>query len=312
MIIINIKGGIGNQFFQYSLGRKLSLLNNTELKFDTSLFSEDLFDRKFKLNIFKTRGDVATRNEINKIKGKEKKSKLNKKLMYNFAPLSKVYRMFYWRYHRLTYFRKPVVNEFIHHKYDSNILKVKDDSYLDGYWAQEKYFKDIRHILLQDFEIKAEYETVEYIKLRNEIVLNDCSVSIHIRRGYAKREIDLNIFGVLSIEYYKKAIQYINENIKNPTFYIFSDDIEWVKNNLNPRVKHKFLNFGSDGAYLELKLMSLCKHNIIANSTFSWWAAWLNENTDKIVIAPLRWYEMKTYQKSYEKGDLIPETWTLL
>jgi len=311
MIIMNIKGGIGNQLFQYSLGRKLSILRECELKFDTSSFENYIFPHKFRLNKFNINCKIANDDEINEIKKPGRKSDFNKKLMYNFGLLSKIYRMFYWRYDKLVYYKRKVILEKTF-SYDPNILKIKDNCYLDGYCGNFKYFEDIRNILLQDFEIKKENETDQHKILKNEIKARDNTVSIHIRRGYVKREIDLEIFGVLPINYYDKAINYINEKSNENYYYIFSDDIVWAKKNLKVNGNHKFINFGSDGDFLELKLMSLCKHNIIANSTFSWWGAWLNENLNKIVIAPKIWYKKENYQKSYKKGYFVPQTWVKL
>ncbi len=292
MIIINIKGGIGNQFFQYALGRKLSLLNKADLKFDTSLFSEDLFGRKFKLNIFNTVGDIATKNEISKIKGSRRELEINNELMYNSGLLSKIYRMFYWRYYRLTYTNSNVVNELTHLRFDNKILKVMDNTYLNGFWPHYQYFEDIREILLKEFQLKPKYQTNDFLKKKAYINSLENPISIHFRRGYANRDWDLNYFGVLPMTYYEKAINIIINKIINPTFLIFSDDINWVKVNLKTDQNHEYIDLGKnpDSDYLELILMSYCKHNIIANSSFSWWAAWINENCNKEVISPKKWY----------------------
>lgn len=295
MIIIKIKGGIGNQMFHYALGRKLSLINKTDLYLDLDYdksINDSLRGIYFKLNKFNIDCNIANKKDILKIKGLVKKNELNKKLMYNFSLFSKIYRMFYWRYYRLTYFKSHVVNELTHLKFDCKILKVKDNSYLDGYWPHYQYFDDIRDILLKDFQLKPKFETKDFIKKKAFINNMENPVSVHFRGGYADREWDLNYFGVLPLKYYERAMKTIAEKINNPTFLIFSDDINWVKVNLNTDYNIEYIDLGKnpDNDYLELKLMSYCNHNIIANSSFSWWGAWLNENPDKIVITPKKWY----------------------
>jgi len=116
----------------------------------------------------------------------------------------------------------------------------------------------------------------------------------------------------LPIEYYQKAINYFNEKFTDIVFYVFSDDIEYVKQNFNFNAEVIYIENKDLQDYHELKLMSFCKHNIIANSTFSWWAAWLNENSNKTVIAPKKWYNDKKAQENYEKYSFVPETWIKL
>ena len=295
MIIIKIKGGIGNQLFQYALGRKLAILNNTVLKIDPDYdktFNDSFYGIHFRLDKFNINYEIASENEISKIKSTEQESKLNKKLMYNFGVFSKSYRFAYRRYRKLTYFKKHVVKEITHLKFDRNILKVKDNSYLDGYWPNYQYFDDIRDVLLKDFQLKPKFETKEFKEMIKYIHSFENPVCMHFRRGYAKREWDLNYFGVLPLTYYENAMKIISEKITNPTFLIFSDDMKWVKKNLIIKNNVEYIDLGKrpDTDYLEIKLMSYCKHNIIANSSFSWWGAYFNENPDKIIIAPKKWY----------------------
>lgn len=319
MKIVRIKGGIGNQLFQYAFGIKLSNFN-AEIKFDLSDYDiytkKDKFGVKYRLDKFNTNMKIATEQEILKIKGKEKKSKLNNKIMYNFGLLSKIYRMFYWRYDRIMYTRRRVI---IEKPYKFKTQNVKDNKYFDGYWAKYKYFEDIRDFLLKKLKLNNEYQTNKYKELKERIANQENSISVHLRKWGGDKakeanheQIELDVFGVLPFDYYIKAVRYIEERINNPNFYIFSDDIEWAKKNLKINDNHKFINLGSEGDYLELKLMSYCKHNIIANSTFSWWSAWLNENPDKIVIAPKRWYNNLNFQKQYEKNHFIPKEWIKL
>lgn len=309
-MIINIKGGIGNQLFQYALALKIQYLSNSRLKFDISSYIGYIFPYKYRLSNFIIQNEIASNEEIARIKSNfiDNSSILKKSFFRKYGILSKGLRFLFRQYDLLTYYKKNVVEEK-RDIFDKRIFNVKDNTYLDGYWAKYKYFEDIRDILLKEITLKPEYETEEYKAKQNEILKRNESVSIHIRRGYAKREIDLKIFGVMDTKYYSDAIFLIKTKVSNPYFYIFSDDMNWVKENLNLEDNHEFINLGPEGDYLELMLMSQCKYNIIANSTFSWWGAWLNQNPNKIVIAPKRWYNKEQYQKIYEKGHLVPDTW---
>ena len=155
--------------------------------------------------------------------------------------------------------------------------------YLNGYWQNELYFSNIRELLLQELSPISSLNDVGYSCL--ESIKKTNSVSLHVRRG---DYLNLKNIGVLDVDYYKQAVAYISKNLEKPTFYIFSDDLDWCK---------KSLGFLDDCIYVDrteteiddLKLMSCCQHNIIANSSFSWWGAWLNKNPKKTVIAPKSW-----------------------
>ncbi|MEA2077127.1 MAG: alpha-1,2-fucosyltransferase [Candidatus Marinimicrobia bacterium] len=312
MIIVNIKGGIGNQLYQYALARNIEIKNNYSIKFDKCSFTDYIFPHKFRLDVFNTKFDIATEEDTNKVISRTTNLKnIEKKPLYkNYGIISKALRFLYRKFDHFTYYKKSFIKEK-RFTIDKKILSVDDNTYLDGYWGKYQYFEEIRDTLLDEITIKSEFATEKFIQSAQDIKKRN-SVSIHIRRGYAKRAGDLKIFGVLPLSYYKKAIELINKNIKDPYFYIFSDDIEWAKENLQINDFSEFVNFGSKGDYLELLLMSYCKHNIIANSTFSWWAAWLNQNSDKTVIAPEKWYNSKKHQNFYNKGYLTPPEWMKL
>ncbi len=292
MIIVRLEGGLGNQMFQYALGRKLSLKNKTELKFDISALGPAT--REFQLNIFNSQFPIASEQDIDNVKNSN----------LSFVELLK-YRI--QRKINIPYFRKSDLFETTLFKFDSNILKAGKNAYLTGYWQSHKYFEKIRKTLLKDFQPK-EIPTSSIYNYLNTLS-SESSVSIHIRRGDYVNNAETNtLHGTCSVEYYNSAIDYISSKIHTPVFYIFSDDMDWVKSNFI--IKHKFIYVtetpvGKD--YFEMCLMSYCKHNIIANSSFSWWAAWLNQNPDKIVVAPKKW--MNT---SINTNDLIPANWIRL
>src|SRR3989344_317166 len=282
MIIIKLNGGLGNQMFQYSLGRKLSLKNNDALKLDLSDFTKDN-PRSYGLGHFNIIENFASDEDINKIK----KSGVWK-LIDKLKP----------------YYKRSVI-KYKGYDFDPNILKLSGNFYLDGYWQSEKYFQDIENIIRKEVAIKNPIEN-KYADLISQIK-NTNSVSIHIRRGdYITNKKFSKVYNLLDEKYYQKAVRFIAEKINDPYFFIFSDDINWVKQNLNIPYPKIFVSGENEiKNYEELILMSFCKHNIIANSSFSWWGAWLNKNADKIVISPDKWFN----DKIGNTKDLIPENW---
>lgn len=249
MIIVKLKGGLGNQMFQYAFGKKNSIEQKTNLKLDKTFLE---------LPIWQRLTGITVRNyELGEFNVKAQFSGFWEKM-------------------------HPV---------------------LDGYWQSEKYFKNIRNIICRDFTIKN--KSKNFIHVLN-IISGTNSVSIHFRRGdYAWDEKTNKYHGLLGIEYYRKAIDIIQRKMKNPHFFIFSDDPTWVKNNF--KIKKPVTHI-SDFSKLtnaeELVLMSHCEHNIIANSSFSWWGAWLNKNPKKIVIAPKKWFKARIDDK-----DIVPTGW---
>tara|TARA_B100000745_G_scaffold273961_1_gene202680 strand:+ start:20373 stop:21290 length:918 start_codon:yes stop_codon:yes gene_type:complete len=287
MIIINIKGGLGNQMFQYALGRKLSLKTKQQLKLDiTTLKRVDSgkdTHRSFTLDAYTIEKNIAADREINRLK-------------YPFGIISK----------GIQWFRLKMLGQ-THTGFERNILSKTGSMYLDGYWQSPKYFEDIRNVLLEDFQLTAPLSktVVSYCAK----IDHGTSVSVHIRRGdYVKNPRVLKEFGICSKTYYQKAVSYIQEHVTEPSFFIFSDDIAWVKENIPLPDNTKYVSNPALSAEEELILMSRCSHNIIANSTFSWWGAWLNQNREKIVIAPTPWFN----KNNHLFKDLIPDSWIQL
>ena len=192
--------------------------------------------------------------------------------------------------------------------FNPNFLQIADNVYLEGYWQSEKYFKDIEDIIRKEYTLKDRVNSIT--KKISLIVKNKNSISIHVRRkDYILNKQTYKFHGVCSQEYYANAIKKIANMISNPYFFIFSDDKPWTKKHLKIDLPHTFVTHnGPDKNYEDLKLMSLCKHHIIANSTFSWWGAWLSMNKNKIVIAPKKWFNIPEYNSS----DLIPTGWNTL
>ncbi len=273
--------------FQYAVARKLALKFNTHVLLDPVAF--DLHKlRKYSLSHFSFMQRIITDKE--RAFFGVKQAKLSTSL---YLKISRKLLM-------------PIVYSERQFNFDSNIFrKAKRNTYLKGYWQTEKYFSDIRKILLSDFSIRNPLEG-RNLQLANQIEYVN-SVSVHIRRGdYVTDAKTNNYHGLCGLDYYTKAIEYISKRVKDPVLFVFSDDIPWAKDNLNSSFEICFVDANNeDTAYEDMRLMSLCKHNIIANSSFSWWGAWLNKNTKKIVLAPDRWFR----DTSIDTADLIPSTW---
>jgi hypothetical protein len=286
MIAVQLKGGLGNQIFQYALGRRLSIDNHCSLTFDARSYKYDRL-RKFALSQFKC--------SIN--------------LMSPFAfPLQGPFRHLNSPYKRLINNNALKVFNESTFSFQPHILECGDGTYLAGYWQSEKYFLPIRDILLNDLQLSIPLQNDDQ-RLSEEISQNN-SVSIHVRRGDYLTDSKTNSYhGLCDISWYQRAIlKVINET--NPSkFYIFSDDYEWVKSNLRLNLPTEFIKPKSPGnEAIDLHLMSLCKHNIIANSSFSWWAAWLNQNPNKHIVAPKNWFANAPHNTS----SLIPSSWIQL
>lgn len=283
--------------FQYALGRQLAETNKTLLKLDLSSFESD--HRKYDLHCFHIQAYPATSDEIADVQGKygaieEVTLKITRKLGFRGSAL------------RLA--RKGAVVQEKQFHFDPHVLSVSKYSYLDGYWQTEQYFPDVREILRQEFQVK--YLQDSKSGSLSDLISRTNSVAIHIRRGdYATNSAYHHVHGLCSLDYYHRSTQWMIDKISNPRFFVFSDEPQWAKENLKLGFPVTIVDHnGGDRSYEDLRLMSQCKHQIIANSSFSWWAAWLNNHPQKSVIAPLKWFN----NASFNASDLIPTSWLRL
>lgn len=284
MIVVKIKSGLGNQMFQYALGRRLSLEWCNELKFDISWFSNinsNETQRKLEIDQFNIKINRATDEEIIKS-------------MHGFfvRSITKFIDRIMGRLDR---------NHF--YKFYRGLLKKKKLVYLDGYFQNFNYFNSVRDVLLGDFALKNGFSN-EAKKIKEDIESADQSVAMHIRRGDFVTTCK-NWNGLCDINYYRNALAEIQKKYAKTKLYIYSDDIKWAQENLKFDSQMIFVSRPNLSSVEELMLMSLCKHQIIANSTFSWWAAWLNQNNQKIVIAPVRWL----LADNIDTSGLLPADW---
>lgn len=284
MIITELKGGLGNQLFQYSVGRALAEKSMTQLKLDTSWYGV-VPDRQYDLHYFAISGEVATHKEIRRLKGGfgAKISGLLGK------PAT----------------RSVITEQFFH--FDPDILELGDNVYLDGYWQSPKYFESIASTIRKEFSLKDEPKGQN--KHYAESISNTAAVSLHVRRGdYVANKKFNDFHGTSPLAYYAAAVAYIAKKVQSPHFFIFSDDPQWTKENLKFDYPTTYITGNEKAGQEDLRLMSMCKHFIVANSTFSWWGAWLGGNKNKIIIAPKEWFK----DKAQDTKDLIPESWVRL
>jgi hypothetical protein len=271
MIIVRLCGGLGNQLFQYAAGRRLSLERQAELVLDLSWYkytpkSNTL--RQYELINYPIQARAAGRNE--EILCRLYSSRILKYISIPSWPWS--------RYHETGFEFNPAFAD------------IKDNTYIDGYWQSYKYFEDVAEIIRKEL-IPLPIPSALDQSIANQIFATE-SVSVHVRRGdYVTQKAAANTHGVCQLEYYYAALDTIKQIVPNPHFYVFSDDPDWCKSNLTFPGSAVFVDHNSDTtAFQDMQLMSRCRHHIIANSSFSWWGAWLNPRKDKRVIAPKRWF----------------------
>lgn len=270
MVVIKITGGLGNQMFQYAAAKALSLDKKLNLKIDKSSFQE------YKLHAY----------GLHHFNVKPK-----------FYSADSIWKKKFKRFFKKTFFYKESTFDYNKELFNINA----DEIFLEGYFQSEKYFINYENEIRNDFLIKSPLkqqtiDTVTYMQSVN-------AVSIHFRRvdyiGNAVHETD-------KTEFYKEALKLIESKVKNPVYFLFSDDMPWVKENFTTNFETHYIDFNNaETNYEDLKLMSSCKHNIVTNSSFSWWGAWLNSNPGKIVVAPKLWFN----DEKLDAKDIIPESW---
>ena len=287
MIIVHLKGGLGNQLFQYAAARSLAHIHNTMVKLDTTSYYYG-GPRQFELCHFNIQENIAATAEIQKLT-EVKQNRLQKLLhllLHSHPKLSPNHV----RYNKV--------------QYNADFLKLPDNIYLEGYFESEKYFINIADTIRNEFKVKNELNGKN--KDIAEMMQNVQSVNICVRRGDFVTDPKANLtHGVCSLDYYYHCIEQINLKIERPHFFVFSDDIDWCRNNLKVKYPVNYVDHQQDKPYENLRLMSFCRHHIIANSTFPWWGAWLADNKDKIVFAPEKWFA----KTDINTEGMIPDNW---
>lgn len=287
MIIQKIAGGLWNQMFQYAFARALSLEHGVKFKLDITGFKNYIL-HKYCLEVFDIKKFYADRKFIPRYENIYIK---NKSIWYIRESFLKPLCIRYNHNHHI---------EKQYH-FDRHLLDISS-GYVDWYFQTEQYFVKYEKDIRKDFSFTLPPDSTNQDMIEK---IDSCnSISIHIRRwDYISNTTTNRIHWTCDITYYEQAIQYITKKVKEPVFFFFSDDINRVKDNLKIQYEGYYIDFNNaDKNYEDLRLMSICKHNIIANSSFSWWWAWLNKNKNKIVIAPQRWFNDN--KRNY--SDIIP------
>lgn len=291
MIIVRIKGGLGNQLFQYAAGYALSKRLNQSLAIDASYFdAQDLRSYKLEKLLIPNADPIDTDRLPIPIKILKNKA-INKGLRKSVISTT-------FRFGNTTYLlenKSDIIDEFFSVD-NSNI-------YLDGYYQSELYFHQYRHDIVQN--LRKRNDSPDDAEMIKKMMLSVNSVAVHIRHGdFLDRTNRNKHHYILDLSYYLDAMKYIKERIHNPVFFFFSDDIQWVKNTFKDEDNSHFVKIECEDSDLEeLFLMSNCKNIIAANSTFSWWASWLINNEDAIHIVP---------QRRYGNAKMIPADWIKL
>jgi hypothetical protein len=293
MIIVRMLGGLGNQMFQHAVGTALARHHQCELRWDLAAYGRLSSQRPFELKrVFGL--DLLEADE----------SSLRLVLGWRGHPAVKT--MFDHRY--LTWARPKTYIAEPHFQYWPSLWSLHNSVYLDGYWQSEKYFKATSHSIHNAFAFSLPLSD------RNQDLadkISACnSVSVHVRRGdYVSSPSTNQVHGCCSLEYYRQAAIRVLDQVIDAHFFVFSDDPEWVRANLALPASCTYIGHNQGAtSYCDMQLMSMCQNHIIANSSFSWWGAWLSKAPDKLVIAPKQWFRRNLVDTS----DLYCSEWVQL
>ncbi|MDC1455963.1 alpha-1,2-fucosyltransferase [Flavobacteriaceae bacterium] len=306
-VVVKLFGGLGNQMFQYATGRGIADKTNQTLKIETETgFIDDFYERKYSLNHFNIIENIVSPLELPQhiIGVPEKNVFLKRCIQY----VNNRYPLLNYRYPRDGWMILHEKNKM----YDQRVMTPSEKKYLVGYWQSEKYFLHIRDILINDFSLKVPFHGINLEMVMKMSKTN--SVSLHLRRLHGisngiESSAHNETHGALILDYYQNALNYIKERVSDLNIFVFSDDQDWARSNINLPFPTYFMDQNDDNHnYLDLILMSKCKHQIIANSSFSWWGAWLNQNPSKIVISPRKWF----VDDELNENDTIPLNWIKL
>ena len=290
-------GGLGNQMFEYAAGLALARRRRTVLKLDTTFYHEhDVDDRHYSLDCLNVNAQFATAEEIQRLRDKTTWKERAVAHVLNAAGIR-----------RFDLALKP--GGAAHYQkqwtYYPEFWDLPDHTYLHGNFMSEKFFAPVADLLRHQFTFR--YPPTPAVEEIAERIKSGPSVAVHFRRGDYVPGQKWDKMGVLVGDYYNDAIASLRGRMPNDTtFFLFSDDIEAIEREYKPALPHVFVKCCQHANYYDkIRLMQMCDHNIIANSTFSWWAAWLNPNPDKVVIAPKQWFANSPNPDT----DIVPEGW---
>lgn len=298
VVIVSLTGGLGNQLFQYALGRRLARDNGFGLELDTSGYEGHEPDstqgvRICSLQHFNIKAELVGRKEVGSVCWRGWLDSM----IQRFKP-----------YYARRSIEEPRNKSFV---YDARLVRrrLRHSICLRyGFWQSEKYFLPIEQEIREELTFRNPPSGLNAV-MASEIADDPVSVAVHVRHG-DNASLSTCKLGVLPLSYYDKAIEDIHRQVENAHFYVFSDDPNWARSSLN--MANAYVTFVNHNDarhdYEDLRLMSLCKHHIIANSTFGWWGAWLARHDRQIVYAPRRYYP----ELDIANPDLYPKEWRLI
>lgn len=316
MIQKHVIGRLGNQMFQYATVRAFQIKNrpDDEILLDFSeVYEKDSVGYKEELSYF----------NINNVKYGKAKISISQKILIAFMNVVKMIILvatglnYNVRYNQLLYSFETKIQNFINkfglYSFRLGYYNFRDSTkknlYFNGTFESPKYFDDIKDVLIKEFTPK--YGIIEKNRPLYDMIENSNSVCVTIRRGDFVTDpgFKKNLY-VCDENYFYKAIEYMKQNVDNAKFFVFSDDVEWCKKNMN-FPEDTVYESGDDPVWEKLRMMYSCKNFIISNSTFSWWAQYLSRNKDKVVVAPSRWGNLE-YKGTGIKTDIFEENWHLI
>ncbi|MCW2601820.1 MAG: glycosyl transferase family 11 [Frankiales bacterium] len=299
MVIVRLYGGLGNQMFQYAAARALAHRLGSVLKLDLGWFdTQD--QRHYGLNAFRVWENLADPAEIADITGRTF-SRSERLALVIASTLRSRHAA------RLLSARGTLLREQRNFEFDARLATATGHLYMDGYWQSHKYFEHIRQIILREFDVQ--YEQPDRDRELSASIDTGNSIAVHVRRGdYATNSRAHEVHGLCTLDYYRNAIDFMIARVEEPSFFFFSDDPEWVKQNI--AMPERTTVIDSDVTRLDcddMRLMSKCAHHVIANSTFSWWGAWLAKRPGQLVVAPQQWFRTQV-----APVDLFPSHWHVI
>ena len=290
MPTIRLQWGLGNQMFEYALAYALSKKYNEDILFDgtfleNKFFMADWTFRSFELDVFNIQKNYFLFPNI--------VNKLLHPIIFEI-----IRRIQFW-------------NRYLKEKNGWFIESIPENCYLDGWFQSYRYFEEYSTEMKQIFTVQTPVNLQNKEMLEKIATAWENSVSLHVRRGdYVSLSSANKWHGVCSIGYYETAIKQMQEKLGSPVFFVFSDDIAWCKENIHfpDWIEAVYVDYNGNAGHEDMRLMYSCSHHIIANSSFSWWWAFLGRNPDKVILAPKKWLETNTFSTQ----NLLPASWILL
>ena len=283
-VVAGLSGGLGNQMFQYAAGRSLALRFGVPLVLDSSWFG-GMEPRQFALSPFNIDAEQRVQCPWLTRPGQALASRFSRRWMPRIMGV-------------------PVWREPYFH-YSTDFAALTGPVFLEGYWQSERYFREIRYLLLQEFAL---LEPLPPTSAELLAEISDCdAICIHVRRGdYLSSPMAAKVHAICPVDYYRYGIHELRQGLARPHCFVFSDDPAWVRASLFFDCPTTVVDAnGPDEAHLDLALMAACRHFLIANSSLSWWGAWLGNQAGKKVIAPSRWF----LTSDKDTRDLLPQSW---